>query len=47
MSFFPSRVQPRVPIHVLGVEVFSQEARQSPAETGVRAAPISGREGEN
>ena len=29
----PSRVQPRVPIHVFGVEVASHQDRQSPAET--------------
>jgi len=38
----PSRVQPRVPIHVVGVEVARHQ--QSPA-IAVRSAPISGRAG--
>jgi len=33
-DFPPSRVQPRVPIHVFGVEVAGHQDRQSSAETG-------------
>jgi len=42
----PSLVQPRVPIHVFGVEVFGHQDRQSPAKEAVWSDPISGREGE-
>ena len=33
-GFPPSRVQPRVPIHVFGVDVAGHQDRQSSAETG-------------
>ena len=35
-EFPPSCDQPRVPIHVFGVEVAGHQDRQSPAETGGR-----------
>jgi hypothetical protein len=42
----PFRCQPRVPIHVFGVEVAGHKNRESPQKHAVRSAPIIGREGE-
>jgi len=44
-EFPPSCAQPRVPIHVFGVEVASHQDRHSPAETGgqVRSDQWAGR----
>jgi hypothetical protein len=44
-EFPPSCAQPRVPIHVFGVEVSGHQDRNSPPKQADRSAPISGREG--
>jgi hypothetical protein len=45
VSVSPSRSQPRVPIHMFGVEIAGQQDRQAPAETGgqVRSDQWAGR----
>jgi len=45
-EFPPSRVQPRVPIHVFGVEVAAHQDGQSPAETGGQVRSDQWAEGE-
>jgi len=45
VGFSPSRVQPRVPVHVFGAEVAGRQDRQPPPKQVVKSAPISEREG--